>query len=39
MALMHGTSSECALQMYEDSLKYLFLVIKSKSGHDFVMDR
>ena len=35
MVLVHETSSQCALQMYEFLLKYL-IVIKSYSGHDFV---
>ena len=41
MVLEHDTSSECALQMYEVSLKYLrsLMVIKLTSGHNFVTDR
>ena len=37
MVLVHDTSSEYALQMYEVSLKYL-TVFKLWSGHDIVMD-
>ena len=38
MVLVHDTSSQCALQMYEVSLKYLngYQVIEQ---HDFVTDR
>ena len=41
MVLEHDTSSECALQMYEVSLKYLYslMVIKLWRGQDFVMYR
>ena len=41
MVLEHDTLSECALQMYEVSLKYLYslMVIKLWSGQDFVTYR
>ena len=39
MVLKHDTSSECALQMYEVSLKLFLNVFKLKRGQDFVTDR
>ena len=39
MILVQDMWSECALQMYEVSLKYLLKVIKLQSGHEFVSDR
>ena len=37
MVLVHDTSSQCVLQMYE--VETSVTVIKLKSGHDFVTDR
>ena len=39
MVLVHDTSSQCALQMNEVSLKYLLRLSSYRAdGHDFVTD-